>query len=423
MTVSMPAAPTGRPAATPNDVALDRVRSVQPVLVDVAPAIDVVPGLRRRMILTSGPTMPWSAYRGGQRTAVLGAAVNEGLAADLDVAADAFAAGDIEVAGCQDHGCIGSLAGVTSASMPVVVVEDATTGERAFCTLFEGETPHRLNYGVWNDAVRENLRFLADVIGPALGAAIRRTRGIPLLPIMARALRQGDELHSRNTAASLLLLREIVPALHAGAAENEALVGYLTTGDYFFLRPAMAAAKLLANAAAGVPGSSIVTSMAMSCTQFGITVSGLGDTWFTGPLPGFDHYKLTGGHTIDDAEFMGGESIITEAAGLGAFAQTSAFTLQDYQGGVDAMIAANADMYRICHGESPHFSLPYFGFRGSPAGIDVHRVVGTGVTPVMDIGIAGRAGGQIGAGMARAPLEPFAAASAALNSNPVPEGR
>lgn len=423
MTVSMPAAPTTGPAATPNDVALDRVRSIQPVLVDIAPAIDVVPGLRRRLILTSGPTMPWSSYRGGQRTAVLGAAVNEGLAADVDAAADALAAGEVEVAGCQDHGCVGSLAGVTSASMPVLVVEDATTGERSFCTLFEGETPHRLNYGVWNDAVRENLRFLADVIGPALGAAIRRTRGIPLLPIMARALRQGDELHSRNTAASLLLLREIVPALQAGAAESRSLVGYLTTGDYFFLRPAMAAAKLLANSTAEVPGSSLVTSMAMSCRQFGIKVSGLGDTWFTGPLPRFDHYKLTDGRTIADAEFMGGESIITEAAGLGAFAQTSAFTLQDYQGGVDAMIAANADMYRICHGENPHFSLPYFGFRGSPTGIDVHRVVGTGVTPVMDIGIAGRAGGQIGAGMARAPLEPFAAASAALNSIQDPEGR
>lgn len=423
MTVSMPPAPPARPTATPNDVALDRVRSRQPVLVDVAPAVDVVPGLRRGLILTSGPTMPWSAYRGGQRTAVLGAAVYEGLAPDLDAASEAFAAGEIEVAGCQDHGCVGSLAGVTSASMPVLVVEDATTGQRAFCTLFEGETPHRLNYGVWNDTVRENLRLLADVIGPALGAAIRRTRGIPLLPIMARALRQGDELHSRNTAASLLLLREIVPALQVGAAENPLLIDYLTAGDYFFLRPAMAAAKLLANATAGVSGSSIVTSMAMSCKQFGIKVSGLGDTWFTGPLPGFDHYKLTEGHTIDDAEFMGGESIITEVAGLGAFAQTSAFTLQDYQGGIAAMIESNADMYRICHGENPHFALPYFGFRGSPTGIDVHRVVGTGVTPVMDIGIAGRAGGQIGAGIARAPLEPFVAASAALNSIPVPEGR
>lgn len=404
------------PVATPNDTAIGRLGAVQPHLIDVARAIDVIPGLRPNVVLTSGPTMPWSDYEGGQRTAVLGAAVYEGLAADMDAAAAAFESGALEVAGCQDYGCVGSLAGVTSPSMPVVVVEDLASGVRAFCTLFEGETPNRLNYGVWNDAVRVNLTHIADVIGPALGATIRRSGGIALLPIMQRALRQGDELHSRNTAASLLLLREIVPALSDSDEHADELVGYLTTGDYFFLRPAMAAAKVLTAAMADVPGSSIVTSMAMSCKQFGIKVSGLGDRWFTGPLPTFEHHQLTAGHTLDDAQFMGGESIITEAAGLGAFAQTSAFTLQDYQGGVANMIEANSQMYRITHGESPHFLLPYFGFRGSPTGIDVHEVVRTGITPVMDIGIAGRDGGQIGAGIARASLEPFAAASAALEA-------
>ncbi|WP_319453031.1 MULTISPECIES: DUF1116 domain-containing protein [unclassified Mycobacterium] len=412
------------PLPAPNDVAISRLGAVQPVLVDVARAIDVVPGLRPNVILTSGPTMPWSEYRGGQRTAALGAAVYEGLATDLDAAAAAFDAGALEVAGCQEYGCVGSLAGVTSPSMPVVVVEDTASGERSYCTLFEGETPDRLNYGVWNEAVRNNLNLLADVIAPALGAAIRRSGGIALLPIMQRALRQGDELHSRNTAASLLLLREIVPALSDADADARELIAYLTAGDYFFLRPAMAAAKLLTSAMVGVPRSSIVTSMAMSCRQFGIKVSGLGDRWFTGPLPTFEHYRLVVGYTLDDAQFMGGESIITEVAGLGAFAQTSAFTLQDYQGGVANMIAANSEMYEISHGESPHFLLPYFGFRGSPTGIDVHEVVRTAITPVMDIGIAGRAGGQIGAGLARAPLEPFAAASAALAAaHPTTEGR
>lgn len=406
--------------AKPNDVALARLAGVRPALVDVAPALDVVPGLRRTVVLTSGPTMPWVEYTGGQRTAVLGAAVHEGLAVDVDEADAALTAGRIEVAGCQDFGCVGSLAGVTSASMPVVVVEDTATGRRAYCTLFEGETPNRLNYGVWNPGVRENLTLLADVIGPALGAAIRRTGGIPLLPVMQRALRQGDELHSRNTAASLLLLREIVPALTDG--DTRALVDYLTAGDYFFLRPAMAAAKLLTAAMAGIGDCSLVTSMAMSCKYFGIQVSGLGDRWFTGPLPTFEHFKVSDGHTLADAQFMGGESIVTEAAGLGAFAQTSAFTLQDYQGGVQSMIDANADMYRICHGESQHFLLPYFGFRGSPTGIDVRSVVSTGTAPVLDIGIAGRQGGQLGAGLARAPLAPFTAALAALDAQPT-EGR
>lgn len=397
-----------------NTTAVERLFTGQPRLIDVAPAIDVVPGLRQDLVLTSGPTMPWSHYTGGQRTAILGSVVYEGLAPDLGSAARALDAGDVTVAGCQDYHCVGSLAGVTSASMPVLVVDDAAGDQRAYCTLFEGETPHRLNYGVWNDDVESNLHFLAETIAPALSKAIRNRGPIPLLPIMQRALRQGDELHSRNTSASLMLLREIVPALVSDGNGASALVNYLTTGDYFFLRPAMAAAKVLAGRMTDVAGSSVVTSMSMSCREFGITVSGLGDTWFTGPLPKFEHFKVYDGHTIDDAQFMGGESIMTEVAGLGAFAQTAAFTLQDYQGGVDRMIEFNEEMYRITHAESSLFTVPFLNFRGTPTGIDAHLVSKTGVTPLIDIGIAGAGGGQIGAGVARVPYQPFADASAAL---------
>jgi hypothetical protein len=142
----------------------------------------------------------------------------------------------------------------------------------------------------------------------------------------------------------------------------------------------------------------------------------LGNRWFTGPLPHFDHHRVNDGHDIADAEFMGGESIITEVCGLGAFAQTAAFTLQDYQGGVDQMIAVNSEMYEITCTESALFTLPFLGFRGTPTGIDVHAVADTGITPVLDIGIAGTGGGQIGAGLARTSLEPFAEASAALRA-------
>ena len=399
-----------------NDSAIRRMSDTDPVLVDVRPALDAIAGMRPTTVLASGPTMPWAAYSGGQRTAVLGSVVYEGLAADLTGADRLLSSGDVGVRGCQDFGCVGSLAGVTSASMPVLVVEDRVSGSRAFCTLFEGETSARLNYGVWNSAVDSNLRFLATEIGPALGEAVRACGGIPLLPLMAKALRQGDELHSRNTAASLLFLREILTTLTANTALSDRLIAYLTGGDYFFLRPAMAAAKVMASRMSGIPNSSIVTGMAMSCNAFGVQVSGIPGRWFTGNLPDFEHYRLFGDFTIEDAQFMGGESITTEVCGLGGFAQSAALTLQDYQGGVARMVELNEQMYRITHAESPFFALPYFGFRGSPTGIDVHKVAETEITPVMDIGIAGAAGGQIGAGLARAPLAPFLDASAALRS-------
>ena len=399
-----------------NELAVKALMASDPVLIDVRPAAEVIPGMSKTTILTSGPPLSWEEYTGGQRRAILGGVIYEGLAVDLESAAEAIARGDVKVAGCHDYSCVGSLAGVTTASMPVLVVEDRNSGHQGFCTLFEGETPSRLNYGVWNDAVAENLNRLANDIGPSLSAVLRSVDGgIRLLPIMQRAVNQGDELHSRNTAASLLFLREILPALLAlESSRAQTLVSYLTSGDYFFLRPAMAAAKVMADRMVGIDGSSIVTAMAFSCKEFGIRVAGLGDQWFKGPLPTMEDFQLFTGHNRSDIEVMGGESIITEVCGLGGFAQAAAFTLQNYQGGPEKMVARTREMYRITAAESDHFKIPFLSFRGTPTGIDVHRVVETGIAPVMDVGIAGRAGGQIGAGSFRAHLKAFIDAQEAL---------
>jgi hypothetical protein len=77
------------------------------------------------------------------------------------------------------------------------------------------------------------------------------------------------------------------------------------------------------------------------------------------------------------------------------------------------MMRMNSLMYDITVAEHPDFQIPYFGFRGTPVGIDVFRVVETGTQPVIDGGLAGKNGGQIGAGILRAPLECFATAAAA----------
>jgi hypothetical protein len=311
--------------------------------------------------------------------------------------------------------------------MPVLVVENERAGNSAFCTLFEGASPHRLNYGVYDATVRENLIMLNEVIGPTLHEAITRSGGISLRPIMRRALHLGDELHSRNTAATLLFGRELFPAmldLHATSPSSvRRTLDYLQGGDYFFLRLSMAASKATADAAHGVDGSSIVTSMAFSCREFGIRVSGLGDHWYRGPLPSVADARLFEGHTTDEIEFMGGESTINETVGLGGFAQAAAFPLQRYQGGgPDRMIRANQEMYEITVAEHPEFQIPYMEFRGVPIGIDVERVVATGITPALDIGIAGRNGGQIGAGSFRAPMECFRDAWAAFGREYGDEG-
>lgn len=395
--------------------AFEKMSSADPVLVDVRPAVDVVPGMTPQTILTSGAPLPWEAYGGGQREAIVGGALYEGLASDPEDAEAKLRDGRIRVSSCHEHGCVGSVAGIYTASMPVFVVENAQGGNRSFCNFFEGPSRKRLNYGVYNEEVRDGLLLIQEVVAPTIAEAVRTAGGIPLRPIIRRALHMGDELHSRNTAATLLFTRELFPALTEVAKRLPERVrktmDFLGASDYFFLRLSMAASKAAADAAHGVEGSSVVTAMTISCREFAIRVSGLKDTWYRGPHAVVEA-KLFEGYTHDDIEWMGGESHITETVGLGGFAQASAFGLQAYQGGSpQAMARMNLDMYEITVGEHPEYNIPYFGFRGTPVGIDVHRVVATGVLPVIDGGLAGKGGGQIGAGILKAPLPCFAAAA------------
>jgi hypothetical protein len=397
--------------AAANREAVGMMLSAEPVLTGLAAAGEVVPGMNANTILTSGPRLDPDAYRGGQRRAIAFGAVYEGLAADPADAERRIAAGEIEIEPCQEHGCIGSVAGIYTASMPVFIVDNPDRDNRAFCNLYEGESRRRLNYGVYDGGVAAGLRFLDDVIAPVLADAVASAGGIELKPIMRRALNMGDELHSRNTAASLLFGRALVPELLGMNADRGERVrqtlDFLRDSDYFFLRLSMAAAKATADAAHGVDRASVVSGMCLSGVEFGIRVSGLGDQWITGPLPD-SQAKLFEGYTTEDIEWLGGESCMAEVTGLGGFAQAAAPALQAYQGGsADAMRETNLRMYGITVAENTTFKIPSLGYRGTPTGIDPFAVVERGILPVIDAGLAGKDGGQIGAGTLLPPLECF----------------
>lgn len=404
--------------AEANRLAFERLTNADPVLVDVRPAGEFIPRFTRETILTSGPPMDWPDYVGGQREAIIGGALFENLAKDRDEAISKLDAGEIKVGPCHDFGCVGSLAGIYTASMPVFVVENRTFGNIACCNIYEGSNPRRLNYGVYDEGVRERLLIVQNEIIPVVTETLRHTDGIPLKPIIKRALNMGDELHSRNTAAALLFLRELVPSLLAVASSSGSdrvtrAVKAMSDDHYFFLRLSMAAAKATADAARGIDGASVVTAMAFNCRGFAIRVGGLGDAWFKGPHASVEA-KLFEGHTEDEITWMGGESIITETIGLGGFAQAAAPALQTYQGGsYEAMVSRNQELYEITVGENPDYLIPALGYRGTPTGIDIFKVLESRVLPVMDVGIAGRNGGQIGAGVVRAPLTCFERAAEA----------
>jgi hypothetical protein len=397
-----------------NEYAIEQLTESDPVITNVSTAGEVLPGMSQSTVLTSGPPLPWDEYQEGQRDAIIGGALYEGLAKNTEEANRRIRDGDIIVGTCHDYSCVGSMAGIYTASMPVFVVRDRHSGQVGYCNFYEGESTQRLNYGVYNEEIYEQLEFISNVIATVIDGALKIIGEIELRPIIQRALHMGDELHSRNTAATMLISQELFPGIISLSRTNDLpaedidkTIEFLAESNYFFLRPGMAAGKATADAAHGIENSSIVTAMSFNCSEFGIRVSGLGDRWFTAPMPMVDG-EFFDGFSEEDVEYMGGESIINETVGLGGLAQAAAFPLQDYQGGSpERMIEKNRQMYHITNSEHPYYKIPYFQFRGTPVGIDIVQVVEEDITPVMDIGVSGDQGGQIGAGSLEAPIACF----------------
>ncbi|OPG13242.1 DUF1116 domain-containing protein [Microbispora sp. GKU 823] len=399
-----------------NATAVGRMLSARPMLTGVRPAREVL-GLKAGEFFHAGPPITWERASGPMRGALVGAMLFEGLAATPEEAEDRLASGaGITLDSCHHHRTVGPMAGVVSPSMWMLEVADAEHGGTAYCSLNEG-LGKVLRYGAYGPEVIERLRWMGEVLGPALAAALERCGPLDLRTLIAQALQMGDELHNRNRAATSLLVREIAPAVVEAAPDHAAeVLRFINGNDHFFLNAGMAAAKVSADAARGVPGSSLVVAMARNGTDFGIQVSGLGDRWFTGPAGVPDGLYL-GGYGPDDANPDIGDSTITETAGLGGFAMAAAPAIVRFVGGeVSDAVAATTSMYEITMAEHPAYQIPGLGFRGTPAGIDVALVARTGLLPVVNTGIAGRIAGtgQVGAGLVSPPAGAFTAALDAL---------
>jgi len=99
--------------------------------------------------------------------------------------------------------------------------------------------------------------------------------------------------------------------------------------------------------------------------------------------------------------------------GLGGFVIGGAPGILSLVGGTpEQALAYSREMRRITVAASPDYRVPALGFQGAPVGIDIRKVVQTGVLPVIDTAIAHKAPGfpNIGAGIVRPPMECFARA-------------
>ncbi len=395
-----------------NQEAVRRMMAADPVLIDVVPAACAIPELRDRMILHAGPPVSWDRMCGPLRGAVMGIAVYESWAADLNAAADMASAGDFEFQPNHHFDAVGPMTGLTTRGQPVLVVENRTFGNRAYCTINEG-LGKVMRFGGNDAEVLDRLRWLADVMGPALGTAIREIGGVPLKSIIARGLAMGDEMHQRNVACSSLALRELAPALARTAADQETLatiLAFIAGNDQFFLNIAMAMGKSIMDPVRDIEYASVVTAMSRNGTDFGVRVSGTGDTWFTAPVEMPEGLYFPG-FTEADANPDIGDSTIVETIGLGGFAMGASPAVAGFVGAGAASDAANftRTMSEITVRENPEWTIPAMDFAGVPTGIDIRLVVDAGIAPTINTGIAHREAGvgQVGAGVVRAPMACF----------------
>jgi hypothetical protein len=396
-----------------NQKAVERMLAAHPMIIDVRPAHEVISalGLGEKRLLHAGPPIEWERMCGPMRGAVIGACLYEGWAHDEQEAEELASSGALAFEPCHHYNAVGPMAGVTSPSMPVFVVEDAVHGNSTFTTMNEG-LGKVMRYGAYAPEVLDRLRWIQRVLGPALGRAIRQLGGLDVRAIMAQALQMGDECHNRNKAASSLFLRQIAPALvETGNATEEtaSVMRFIAGNDHFHLNPSMAAAKAITLAGANVPHSSVVVTMARNGVDFGIRVSGLGNRWFVGPAQ-FVQGLYFAGFGPEDANPDIGDSAITETSGVGAFAMAGAPAIVQFIGGTPAdALRYTREMYEITVTRNPLFGLPPLDFQGVPTGIDIRQVCRLNMLPVINTGIAHRLPGvgQVGAGVVHPPMQCF----------------
>jgi hypothetical protein len=400
------------PIDAANTQALERIFAARPFLVGVRPARELLPQLGDYMVFHAGPPLAWDAMCGPMRGAVLGALQYEGWAVDATAAQALVDAGKIALQPCHHASAVGPMTGIITPSMPLLVVENRAFGNCAYTTLNEG-LGKVLRFGANDASVLQRLHWLQQVVATALHAALQRAAGLDLRVLMAQALLMGDEMHQRNVAATSLCMRALMPHLVRATLVSECLgeiTDYLASNDQFFLNVAMAAAKVTMDTAVGMPGCTLVTAMARNGTDFGVRLSALGERWFTAPaqMPRGLYFP---GFSSADANADLGDSAIVETLGLGAFAMAASPAVAQFVGvgGLAEARRYTEEMLEITVGRHPHLLLPMLDGLGVPTGIDVRRVVETGIVPWINTGIAHRQAGigQIGAGVVQAPLECF----------------
>jgi hypothetical protein len=412
------AGPRHEQVRTANEEVIRRLGSGTPMLVGIERCIDVVPGMGPRTVLHCGPAVEWSEMCDPLRRSISAAVVAEGWSAGVDDVSGLVAAGKVRLASANTHDTVLPMATAIGPSAPVLIVANDLVDKRAFSAINQGpgQAPW---FGVNTSEAIERLTTIRDVVAPVLAAALDLSGPIDVFTLAAQGLQMGDEMHMRSQATTNLLWRTLLPhLLSVDSAGRVEAARFLSGNHLFYLNVAMAGAKAMLMSAYDIPGSSVVVGMSRNGTTFEIRLAGLSEEEFSAPAPQVGDSLYLPGFSADVAAPDIGDSAVLELVGLGGAAAAASPAVAAFLGGsVADAVATTEAMDLICVGRSGRFSLPLLEHRGSPFGIDACAVVETRTAPAINTGIlhATDGTGQIGAGVARAPLECFERAVLSLD--------
>lgn len=396
---------------------LRRLDQGVPLVTGVTSVAAAAPGLTGRTLLHCGPAIGYPDAPDPLRRSLQAATVAEGWAAGPEQAHDLLARGEVRLSPANEHRVVVPMATALGPSAPLYEAVTEAGGTTAYAPLCQG--PGEVAwFGCATSASVARLVFLRDVAAPVISEILARTGPLDVLSLAAQAVVMGDDVHVRTQAATNLLIREWLPALAGlGSDGARAFARFLAGNHLFFLTLAMAAARSLTEWAAQVEGASIVTTMARNGTEFGIRLAG-SDRWFTAEAPEVGNALYYPGEGPESSARDIGDSAVLELTGLGAAAAAGSPAVAQLLGGSMQDAAALTErLTAVCAGRSSRFKLPVLENAGTPLGVDVRRVVELATTPAVTTGILHRSNGsgQVGAGVAEAPLSCFADALADLD--------
>ncbi|TWP38041.1 DUF1116 domain-containing protein [Leekyejoonella antrihumi] len=408
--------PRSRDIDRANAEVVRRLDEGAPILTRVAPARDVIDGLPDRTLLHCGPAIAFEEVCDPLRRSMRAAAVAEGWAADPVEADRLIADGSLALCPAGDYGVVVPMATAMGPATPVFVVDNEAGGTRAFSPVNQGPGDTAW-FGRDSDGAIARLRFLQGVGGSMLRDVMRAAGPIDVMALATQGVQIGDDVHMRTQGTTNLLIRNLLPHLAAlPDAGRVELARFLSGNHLFFLNLAMAAARSLTMWAEQVSGSSVVTTMCRNGTTFGLRLAG-NDTLFVTEAPPILDAMYYPDYGPETSAPDIGDSAVLELVGLGGAAAAGSPAVAGFLGGrMSDARAVTEDMAQTCVTHSSRFTLPTWDYQGTPLGVDARYVVELGLPPRITTGIlhTSSGAGQIGAGVATAPIACFRDAVLAL---------